>query len=173
MTCALELRRSHAIDLAGRNRKRDECRGHIDFGVTFLKRARHGIFAANSANAQVDLRLQGAEHSRHGLAPTLGNIAQALEVFLEGKICGITREACGNKARNAFHDRDICTLELVFLHDKGIEAPRHGARGTRFAIDRELRDHSLGGRELALAAERHEHRGRTDGGVETLAQALV
>ena len=64
-------------------------------------------------------------------------------------------------------------LELVFLHDEGIEAPRHGARGVRFAIDWELRDHSLRGRELALAAERHEHRGRTDGGVETLAQALV
>ena len=173
MASALELGRSHAIDLAGRNRERDERRGHIDFGVAFLKRARHGILAANSANAQVDLRFQGTEHSRHGLAPALGNVAQTLEIFLEGKICGITRETSGNKARNAFHNRDIRTLELVFLHDEGIEAPRHGARGVRFAIDRELRDHSLRRRELALAAERHEHRGRANGGVETLAQALV
>ena len=71
---ALELRGNHAVDRAGGNSKTYERRRHVDFGIALFEAARHGVFAADGANAQIDLSHQSAQNGSGGLAPTLGDV---------------------------------------------------------------------------------------------------
>ena len=141
--------------------------------VEVLEAAGHGVLAADRADAEVDLRHEGAEDGGHGLAPALGLVAELLEVLLEGEVEVAVLEAGGHEARDGLDDRQVGAGVLVGLHEVGVEAPRHaGARGG-LAVDGELGGHGHGRGELGLSAEGHEHGGGADGGVEALREALV
>ena len=145
----------------------------MNFGIALFEATRHGVFAADGTNAQINLGHQSAQNGSGRLAPTLGDVTQTLEVLLQGKIGRFTSKARSNQTRHAFHNGKIGTLELVLLGKIRIEAPSHSACCGGFAIDGELGNHSLRRRELTLAAEGHKHGSRTDGGVEALTQTLV
>lgn len=114
-----------------------------------------------------------AEHRGNRLAPTRGLFAKALEVFLERIVGILALEARSHQLRERFDDREVGAIELVRLRKIRVEAPGHARACGGLAVDRELRCHGHGRRELVLAAEGHEHRGRADGRVKALDQALV
>ena len=169
MAGALELGRRHAADLAHRRGKGHERGRHVEL----LEAAGHGVLAADGADAQVDLRHERAQHGCRGLAPTLRVAAQAFEVLLERQVHVLALEACRHQARDRFHHGNVRAGELVGLGEVGVEAPGHAAARGGLAAHGQLGHHGLRRRQLVLAAEGHEHRGRADGRVEALGQALV
>ena len=173
MARALELGGGGARGLAHRHGEADEGGRHVELGTVLLEAAAHGVLAADGAHAQVHLRHEGAEHRRRGLAPALGHVAQALEVLLEREVGALVVKAGGHELGHALHHGEVGTRELVLLHEVGVEAPGHGACRGGLAVDGELGHHGLARRELPAPAKRHEHRGRADGGVEALGEALV
>ena len=72
--------------------------------VEVLERARHGVLAADGANAKVHLRHERAEYGCCRLAPALRHVAQALEVLLEGEVGALAGEARGHEAAHALND---------------------------------------------------------------------
>ncbi len=118
----LELGGSGAAHVTDRHGERDQRGRHIQV----LERAGHGILAADRARAQVDLGHERAQHGGDRLAPTVGFVAQLLEVFLEAQVRLFMLEAGGHELGERFHDRKVCAGELVALHDVGVEAPCHG-----------------------------------------------
>ena len=169
MARALELRRGGTGDVAHCGGKGNERGGHVEV----LEGAAHGVLAADGANAQVDLGVEGAEHAGHGLAPTRGLVAQLFEVLLERKVGLLVLEAGGNELGKALDHGEVGALVLVGLRQVGVEAPGHAAHRGGLAEDGQLGSHGERGGELRLAAEGHEHGRRTDGGVEALGKALV
>ena len=65
-----------------------------------LKRAAHGILAADGANAKGSLRFVCAKERRHRLAPALRIVLRALKVFLEGEPAFFIAAADGNRLCN-------------------------------------------------------------------------
>ena len=82
-------------------------------------------------------------------------------------------EARRHEFRKRFDHRHVGARVLVAFHEEGVEAPRHGRGGGGLAEHRELGHHGFRRRQLFLAAERHEHGGGSDRGVEAFRQALV
>jgi len=165
----LEFRARNAIDGARAHREAHERRWHIEL----LEAARHRVFAADGADAQVELRHQGTQHCTGRLAPALGHIVQLLEVLLQAQVHRGSLEAGGHELGDAFNDRQVGAAELVLFHQVGVEAPGHAACRGGLADDGELRHERLVRGELAPAAEREHHRSRADGGVEALGKAAV
>ena len=165
----LKLGRRHAIDRPHRRRERHERRRHVQV----LERPAHGVLAADGPDAQIDLRHERAEHRRHGLAPTLGHVAQLLEVLLERQVHVRTREPRGDELRHALDHGDVRPCERIGLCQIRVEAPRHAACRSSLAEHRQLGRHGKRRGELARSTERHEHRARADGRIEALRQPLV
>ena len=109
MPCALELRRRDRADLPACGGEAHERRRDVER----LEAAGHGVLAADGADAQIDLGHERAKKRGEGLAPALGHIAQAAEVFLEGQVRACAREAGRDELAHAFDDGQIRTRELV------------------------------------------------------------
>ena len=141
--------------------------------VEILERAGHGVLTADSTGAQINLGHQRTEHGGRRLAPAFRLVAQLLEVLLEAQVGLLMLEACRDQLGQRLDHRQVCTGELVLGHNVWVEAPRHSRSGGGLAEHRQLGDHGHVRGELTLAAERHKHGARADGGVEALRQTLV
>ena len=116
---------------------------------------------------------QGAEHGPDRLAPARRILTELFEVLLQGEVCVLTAESCGHQLADAFDDGQIRARELIAFRDVGIESPCHGTRRGGLTVDGEFCHHRHTRRQLPVAAERHKHRGRADGAVETFGKPLV
>ena len=169
----LELGGDGARGTAHGHGEADERRRDVELLTVLLKASAHGVLATDGAGTEVDLGHQGAKDRGDRLAPALGLGTQALEVLLEREVRLLMLETCGNELGRALYDGEVGAGKLVCLHEEGVEAPGHGRCRGGFAVYGELGDHSLGRRELRLAAEGHEHGGGADGGVKALGETLV
>ena len=77
----LKLRRDDAAGIDSRDAERDEGRRHVDV----LEGAAHGVLAADGRKAELLLHLERAEQGAEWLAPGVGILGHALEVFLVGE----------------------------------------------------------------------------------------
>ena len=170
---ALELGRDGAGGLAHGDGEADQGRRNVELAGLVLKRTAHGVLAADGAGTQVDLGHEGTQDGSHGLAPTLGLGAQALEVLLEGEVGALVLKAGGNELGDGLDHGQVGARKLVGLHQIGVEAPCHGTRRGGLAVHGELGDHGRAWGKLHLAAKGHEHGRGADGGVEALGKALV
>ena len=173
MRQALELRGDGAGGVAHGHSEADQGRRNVEFAGLVLKRAAHGVLAADGAGAQVDLGHEGAQDGCRGLAPALGLGAQTLEVLLEGEVGVLVLKAGGHELGDGLNHGQVGASKLVGFHQVGVEAPCHGACRGGLAVHGELGDHGRAGGELRLAAKRHKHGCGTDGGVEALGKAFV
>ena len=140
--------------------------------VEVLERTGHGVLAADGGDAEVHLRLVRAEERGGRLAPALRVGARMQEVLLEGQVDVFEGGAGGDEFRDRLDHGQVRAVELVLLEDVRVVTPRHEGDGLRVAVlDGDLVDHGLDGCGLGGAAERHEDRAGTDGGVEALGEA--
>ena len=116
---------------------------------------------------------QRTEHGGRRLAPAFRLVAQLLEVLLEAQVGLLMLEAGRDQLGQRLDHGQVGAGELVLGHNVWVEAPRHSRSGGGFAEHRQLGDHGHVRGELTLAAERHKHGARADGGVEALRQTLV
>ena len=165
----LEFRGGGALHVAHGHGEGDQRRRHVEI----LERTGHGVLAADGAGAQVHLGHQCAEHGGRRLAPAFRLVAQLLEVLLEAQVGLLMLEAGRDQLGQRLDHGQVGAGELVLGHDVRVEAPRHRRSGGGLAEHRQLGDHGHVRGELTLAAERHEHGARADGGVEALRKALV
>ncbi len=165
----LELRGGDVGHVSQRHGKADQGGRHVQV----LEGAGHGVLAANGANAQVHLGHEGAQDRGRGLAPALGLVAELLEVLLEGQVHVLVPEACRDQLGHGLDDGQVGARELVGGTEVGVEAPGHAGHRGGLALNGQLGHHGHAGRELVPAAKGHEHRGRADGGVKALREALV
>ena len=86
----LELGRDQTGSVLRRDSEGNE-RGRY---VHVIERAAHGVLAADGREAQVLLRVIRAEQGGQRLAEALRVLAQTLEVFLKGQVCGLEIAAC-------------------------------------------------------------------------------
>ena len=109
MAHTLELGAHSVIDMPARRREAHERRRNVQV----LEATRHGVLATDGTHAKVDLRHEGTEQRRGGLAPSLGNIAQGAKVLLESQIGILARKARGHELGHALDNRKVRALELV------------------------------------------------------------
>ena len=170
MTCRLELRRDEAGSVL-----RCDCEGNQRGRyVHIVKRAGHGVLAADSREAQIFLCGVRAEQSGQRFAETLRVLAETLEIFLEGEVCGLKVTAGSNQLGYRLDYRGGCTEIRVLLGEVGVKAECHDRGG--FALTVQCRHgsrHDLRRGQLILAAEGHEYRACADGAVETLDQTAL
>ena len=121
----LELGGDHAVGLADGGGE-----GHQRGGARqVLKGAGHTVLAADGGDAQAHLGVQRAQQGSQGLAPALGLVAQALEIFLEGQVHILIAEAGSHQFGDAVHHRQHGPLVGVGAHQVGVEAPGHARAG--------------------------------------------
>ncbi len=123
---------------------------------------------------ETHLGVIGAEEGTEGFAPTVGVVAQFLEIFLEGEshAAGVTT-GCGNLGNAAEHGIG-CAMEGAPRSLVGIHAIGHECHSVALAVEqRQFADHALSRRQLITATEGHHHTSGTDGAVEHLDQALL
>ena len=170
MACRFELRRDQAGSVLRRDSERNQ-RGRY---VHIVKRAGHGVLAADGSQTQVLLCGVRAQQGGQRLAETLRILAETLEILLEGEVCGLKVTAGSNQLGYRLDYRGGCTEIRVLLGEVGVKAERHDRGG--FALTVQCRHgsrHDLRRGQLILAAEGHEYRACADGAVETLDQTAL
>ena len=101
-------------------------------------------------------------------------MAHLLEVFLEGETDSLVVGTRGHNLGHRFQNGEHGGVERRTQSDVGIVPEGHHAGRVGVPVQhRQLLYGGLRLRQLALAAERHQHRGGADGGVEHLYQPLL
>ena len=160
----------HLVGFAGGYGERNEGRRNVDI----LKGAAHGVLAADGADAEVLLRLEGAEKGGKGLAPAAAVSAEFFKVLLEGEIDVLEGGAACDELRDGLNDREVGAVVGALLGDEGVIAPGHkGAVVGVLLFDGDFLDHRLNGGELVLAAEGHKNSSCADGGVKALGKTAL
>ena len=145
-------------------------RGHVDV----VEGAAHGVLAADGGQLQAHLCIVGTEQCSERLTPTVGVVAQFLEVFLEGEAHTAGVATCGSNLGDRTQHGIHGTVEGAPRGLVGIHAVAHDGHGVALAIEqRQLANHALGGRQLVLAAEGHHHAAGADTAVEHLDEAFL
>ena len=162
---ALQFGRDDPPGLGGGDGERDQRRGNVQP----LEGAGHRVLAADRADAECHLRLKRAEQRRKRLTPP-GSVASGmLEILLEGEINVLEIGARRDQPGDRLEDREIRAVIRALLGEIGVEAERHQRDVVGMSLlHRDLLHHRLYRGELALTAERHQHRAGADGRVETL-----
>ena len=168
MAGGLELVGDDVLDLLGGNSEGDQSGRHIQA----LEGTGHGILTADGGDLQIHLGIESAEQSSQGLAPTLGIVAQTLEILLEGPVHILKLGTGGHQLGGGLHNSEVCAVVGAVLGDEGVVAPGHDGAVVGVALlQADLVDHGLDGSVLISAAEGHQDGACADGGVETLRQA--
>ena len=140
--------------------------------VHILEGAAHGVLAADGADAQGHLGLEGPQQGSQRLAPARRLPAEPLKILLEGEVNILEFGAGGDQLADGFHHRQIGPVIGAFFSNKGVVAPGHqGAVVGVLLFHGDLLDHGLDGGLLMDAAEGHQHGAGPDGGVKALGQA--
>ena len=168
MAGCFQLRRYYLPGLAGGHRKTYQGGRHIQI----FEAAAHGVLAADGADSQIQLGLESTQQGCQRLAPALLVLPQAFKVLLEGQVhLGEIRPG-GNQLGNALHHSQVSTVVGALLGDEGIIAKGHkGAVVRMLLFHGDFLHHGLNGSLLILAAEGHQYRTGTDGGVKPLGKA--
>ena len=82
--------------------------------VQLLKGAGHGVLAADGADAEVHLGIEGAEQGGEGLAPALRIAAGLFEILLQGKVNILKLRAARDQLRDRFHDSRVGAVVRAF-----------------------------------------------------------
>ena len=174
MRQTLELGRDGTGGLAHGHSEADQGRRNVELTGLVLKRAAHRVLAAYRADAELHLRLECTEKCRQRLPPALAVSAGALKIFLECEINILELCARGDELADRFDNRKICAVIRALLGYKRIVSERHERAVVGvLLLDGYLLHHRLNGRQLILAAERHEHRARAYRRIETLGKSAL
>ena len=169
VVAALEIGGDDVLRLHGSHRKGDERRRDMDV----LKRAAHGVLAADGRGAEAQLRGQAAQQRGRRLAPALLVLAQLLKVLLEGQ-AGLRHVAARRTdLGQGLGDRVHRAVERAPLAQVRIIAVGHQRRGGRLTLGRDQRGHRLVRAVAVHAAVRRQDRTCADGAVKALDHALL
>ena len=142
--------------------------------MNILKGAAHGVLAADGADAEVLLRLEGAEKGGKGLAPATAVLAEFFKVLLEGEVNVLEGGAACDELRDGLNDGEVGAVVGALLGDEGVVAPGHkGAVVGVLLFDGDFLDHRLNRGELIFAAEGHKDSSCADGGVKALGKTAL
>ena len=166
----LQFRRDHMGALFHIHRKGNQSGRHIDI----VESSGHGILAADGRKAVSQLRVEGAEQRREGLAPALRFLRHPAEVFLEGEADLRMISARRHDSGDGFRHRIHRSMVRAPGGQVRVEAAAHEGHRIRFSFQNgKLRRHHLRLGELIFSAVGHQHAARADGGVEHLHQSLL
>ena len=130
LTGFLELRRNQTGSVLRRDGEGNE-RGRY---VHIVERAAHGVLAADGREAQVLLRGVRAEQGGQRLAEALRVLAQTLEVFLEGQVCGLEIAACCDELGDRLDHGGGSAEIRILLGEVRVEAEGHDGRGLALTV---------------------------------------
>ena len=141
--------------------------------MDILKRAAHGILAADGGRSEAELGAQAAEQRRRRLAPTELIAIQALEIFLERQPRAGDVAARRADFRQRFGDGVDRAVERAPRAQFRVVAVAHQGGGRRFARRGNQRGHGLVRAVTVHAAVGREDRARADGAVKPLDKPLL
>ena len=166
----LEFGRKNRVLRARRHGERAKRRRNVEL----LKRSAHRILSADRRDSEVVLRVERAEQSGKGLAPSALVRAGLFKVLLEGEVDVLERSARRDKLCHGFYHREVCAVVRAFLRDERIEAPRHKGRALCPSLSGEYPvHHRLGRSYLILSAEGHENGRCADRGIKALCKPAL
>ena len=141
--------------------------------MNILKRAAHGILAADGGRSEAELGAQAAEQRRRRLAPTELIAIQALEIFLERQPRAGDIAARRADFRQRFGDGVDRAVERAPRAQFRVVAVAHQGGGRRFARRGNRHGHGLVRAVAVHAAVGRKDRARADGAVKPLDKPLL
>ena len=142
--------------------------------IHVLEGAAHGILAAEGGEAELPQHPHAAQHGGARLAPAGRLVPHLLEILLEGEAYLLIIATHGHDFGHRFQDGEHGGVERRTHGDEGVVAEGHDRCGVGVSVQhRQFLHRGLRFRQLAFAAEGHQHGSGSDGGVEHLDQTLL